>query len=205
MKTSSWDIKWKKRPNLLLPLWQQEKKKNPLTHCILKKWLQQYHSSHILPYYDLDTPLIERAENHASPPETGWPCDCGRSGTMWLLKVDDQRWWFPSGPLETLAFGALNIMYDVQGCHADDIEANTGFHITAPAEIPDNNQTQFLGLWVKTFPSDDSCPQQLRYLSLWFFSVDIIERREWAAITLFFSQFLNHRFYKHNKMVGLHH
>lgn len=75
MKTSSWDIKWKKRPNLLLPLWQQEKKKNPLTHCILKKWLQQYHSSHILPYYDLDTPLIERAENHASPPETGWPCD----------------------------------------------------------------------------------------------------------------------------------
>lgn len=68
-------------------------KKNPLARCILKKWLQQYCSSHILLYYDLDIPLIKRGGNHAPPPETWWACDCGRSGIMWLLKIDDQRWY----------------------------------------------------------------------------------------------------------------
>lgn len=70
---------------------EKKLKKNPLAHCILKTWFQQYPSSHILLYYDLDIPLIKRGGTHASPPETGWPCDCGRTGTMWLLKIDDQR------------------------------------------------------------------------------------------------------------------
>lgn len=58
---------------------------------------------------------------------------------------------FPSGSLETLAFGSLSTMSDVQGHHArvspDDIgRPYIGFQVTAPAEIPDNSQTQLLDL-----------------------------------------------------------
>ena len=132
-----------------------------------------------LKYY-LDAPFIKRGEIHAPLPGTGCVCDCDRSDIMWFLKLDYQRWynfhlvlwrhlpWEPWAPCEMCKI-------TMPWVSPDDRKAIYRLLGDSPAEIPCNIQIQPLNVWMK-MPPDDSCPQQLRYLSLWFFLVDDREK-----------------------------
>lgn len=132
-----------------------------------------------LKYY-LDAAFIERGGIHAPLPGTGCVCDCDRSDIMWFLKLDYQRWynyhlvllrhlpWEPWAPCEMCKI-------TMPWVSPDDRKAVYRLLGDSPAEIPGNIQIQPLNVWMK-MPPDDSCPQQLRYLSLWFFLVDDREK-----------------------------